>query len=121
MGHNGAVVRTLLTSTQWSTAVLVQAWDQWNQALKVSVTPLILATLTETAAICTGTTHHGAVATTLITSTHWSTAVLVQTCNQALKVNVTPLILATLTETAAMRTGTTHHGAVATTPITSTQ
>merc|ERR1712166_1280720 len=121
MGHNGAVVRTLLTSTQWSTPVLVQAWDQWNQALKVNVTPLILATLTETAAICTGTTHHGAVATTLHNSTQWSTAVLVQTCNQAFQVNVTPLILATLSETAAMSTGTTHHGAVVKTLHNSTQ
>jgi len=116
--HHGAVVTTLLTSTQWSTAVLAQTC---NQALKVNVTPLILATLTETAAICTGTTHHGAVATTLNYSTQWSTAVLAQTCNQALKVNVTPLISATLTEIAATSTGTTHHGAVVKTLHNSTQ
>ena len=85
------------------------------------MTPPAIATLTETAAICTRTTHHGAVATTLLTSTQWSTAVLVQACNQALKVNVTPLILATLTETAAICTGTTHHGAVVKTLHNSTQ
>merc|ERR1719265_2534498 len=113
------VVKTLLTSTQWSTAVL--AHKNQDQPLKVNVTPPATATLTEIAAMSTGTTHHGAVATTLLTSTQWSTAVLAQACNQAWKVNVTPLIFATLTEIAAMSTGTTHHGAVVKTHHNSTQ
>jgi len=117
--HHGAVVKTLLTSTQWSTAVL--AHKNQDQAWKVNVTPPATATLTEIAAMSTGTTHHGAVVKTLLTSTQWSTAVLAQACNQAWKVNVTPLIFATLTEIAAMSTGTTHHGAVVKTHHNSTQ
>ena len=62
----GAVLTTLLTSTQWKTAVLAQTY---NQVLKVNATPMNSPTVAETAAMITGTTHIGAIVLTHLNST----------------------------------------------------
>merc|ERR1712071_211678 len=95
--------------------------QQQHVQMKVNVQPQHFATLTEIAAMSTGTTQHGAVITELLTSTQCATAVLVQTMNKAFQVNVTPLIFAMMPQIAAMSTGTTQNGAVVTTLNTSTQ